>query len=109
MRGQVGAAPLFTVGKEALEGLGEAVKGAGVGLHVPLAEDPLDEKLCGERHGASPVVRLVEAGQLSPQAWAFDFSQSTSAWAEGSFRLASAIARPAWELRSSGFSFTAFS
>jgi cytosine/adenosine deaminase-related metal-dependent hydrolase len=67
LRGQVGAAPLFTVGKEALEGLTEAVKSTGVGLHVPLAEDPLDEKLSVERYGSSPVARLVEGGLLSPQ------------------------------------------
>ena len=67
MRGQVGAGPLFTLGKEALEGLAEAVKSTGAGLHLPLAEDPLDEKLSVERHGGSPVARLVEAGLLSPQ------------------------------------------
>ncbi|PTL84115.1 amidohydrolase family protein [Vitiosangium sp. GDMCC 1.1324] len=68
LRGQVGSAPLFTVGKEALEGLAEAVKNTGSGLHVPLAEDPLDEKLSTERFGASPVSRLVDGGLLSPQA-----------------------------------------
>lgn len=67
LRGQVGAAPLFTVGKEALEGLTEAVKSTGVGLHVSLAEDPLDEKLSVERFGSSPVSRLVDSGLLSPQ------------------------------------------
>ncbi|WP_434383493.1 amidohydrolase family protein [Melittangium boletus] len=67
LRGQVGSAPLFTVGKEALEGLAEALKGSGTGLHVPLAEDPLDEKLSTERFGASPVTRLVEGGLVSPQ------------------------------------------
>jgi cytosine/adenosine deaminase-related metal-dependent hydrolase len=65
-RGQVGAGPLFTLGKEALEGLGEAVKAAGVGLHVPLAEDPLDEKLSLERYEATPVTRLLERGLLTP-------------------------------------------
>jgi len=67
LRGQVGAAPLFTVGKEALDGLAEAVKSTHAGLHVPLAEDPLDEKLSVERYGASPVMRLVDGGLLSPQ------------------------------------------
>jgi cytosine/adenosine deaminase-related metal-dependent hydrolase len=67
LRGQVGAAPLFTVGKEALEGLAEALESTHTGLHVPLAEDPLDEKLSTERYGASPVMRLVDGGLLSPQ------------------------------------------
>nr|WP_239576354.1 amidohydrolase family protein [Archangium primigenium] len=67
LRGQVGSAPLFTVGKEALEGLAEALKGSGTGLHVPLAEDPLDETLSTERFGASPVTRLVEGGLVSAQ------------------------------------------
>ncbi|SEU26392.1 amidohydrolase family protein [Stigmatella erecta] len=66
-RGQVGAAPLFTVGPEALEGLKEALASTGTGLHVPVAEDPLDEKLSVERHGGSPVTRLMEAGLLSPK------------------------------------------
>jgi cytosine/adenosine deaminase-related metal-dependent hydrolase len=68
LRGQVGAAPLFTVSNEGLEGLGEAVRSTNTGLHVPLAEDPLDEKLSMERYGSSPVTRLVEGGMLSPQA-----------------------------------------
>ena len=54
LRGLVGSAPLFTVGNEALEGLAEAVKSTNAGIHVPLAEDPLDEKLSTERFGASP-------------------------------------------------------
>ncbi|HSP77488.1 MAG TPA: amidohydrolase family protein, partial [Myxococcaceae bacterium] len=66
-RGQVGAAPLFTVGREALEGLAEAVKSTQTGLHLPLAEDPLDERLSEERHGATPVMRLLEAGLVTPQ------------------------------------------
>jgi cytosine/adenosine deaminase-related metal-dependent hydrolase len=90
-RGQVGAAPLFTVGPEAVEGLKEALASTGTGLHVSVAEDPLDEKLSVERHGGSPVARLMEAGLLSPKsqlahvghlAWA-ELAQllSTGAWA----------------------------
>lgn len=89
-RGQVGAGHSFTLGAEALEGLKQAVASTGKGLHVPLAEDPLDEKLSVERHGAVPVARLMEAGLLSPLsqvahaghlAWA-DLAQviSTGAW-----------------------------
>ncbi len=66
-RGQVGTAQSFTLSAEALEGLKQAVSATGRGLHVPLAEDPLDEKLSVERHGAAPVARLLEAGLLSPQ------------------------------------------
>ena len=67
-RGQVGSAPLFTVSKEALEGLAEAVKSTNTGLHVSLAEDPLDERLSMERYDASPVTRLVDNGLVTPQA-----------------------------------------
>jgi cytosine/adenosine deaminase-related metal-dependent hydrolase len=66
-RGQVGAGLSFTLGNDALEGLKQAVASTGKGLHLPLAEDPLDEKLSVERHGAAPVARLMEAGLLSPQ------------------------------------------
>jgi cytosine/adenosine deaminase-related metal-dependent hydrolase len=67
-RGQVGAGPCFTLGPDSLQGLVEALKTLGTGgLHLPLAEDPLDERLCTERFGASPVARLMEAGLLSPK------------------------------------------
>ncbi len=66
-RGQVGSAPCFTLGDEALQGLADALQTAGGGLHLPLAEDPLDEKLSTERYGASPVTRLLEKNLLSPQ------------------------------------------
>ncbi len=66
-RGQVGAGPCFAMGDEALQGLSEALQSAGGGLHLPLAEDPLDEKLSTERYGASPVTRLLDKNLLSPQ------------------------------------------
>jgi cytosine/adenosine deaminase-related metal-dependent hydrolase len=89
-RGQVGSAPMFTLGADALEGLKEAVASTNTGLHLPLAEDPLDEKLSVERHGDTPVARLMSSGLLSPKslmahvghlAWA-DLAQviSTGAW-----------------------------
>ncbi|WP_224370644.1 amidohydrolase family protein [Hyalangium versicolor] len=89
-RGQVGAGHSFTLSNEALEGLKQALASTSTGLHVPLAEDPLDEKLSVERHGATPVGRLMEAGLLSPQSlvahaghlgWA-DLAQviSTGSW-----------------------------
>lgn len=66
-RGQVGAAPLFTLEPASLQGLAAALKSTGVGLHLPLAEDPLEERLCTERYQATPVARLMGAGLLSPQ------------------------------------------
>jgi cytosine/adenosine deaminase-related metal-dependent hydrolase len=89
-RGQVGAGLSFTLGTDALEGLKQAVAATNTGLHVPLAEDPLDEKLSVERYGTAPVGRLMEAGLLSPRslvahaghlAWA-DLAQviSTGSW-----------------------------
>ncbi len=89
-RGQVGAGPAFTLGMDALDGLKEALASTGVGLHLPLAEDPLDEKLSLERHGASPVVRLLESGLLSQQSLAAHVGHLS--WAE----LAQVIGTGAW-------------
>ena len=69
-RGQVGAGPLFTLGDDALQGLGEALNTTNTGLHFPLAEDPLDERLSNERHGNPPVTRLLNGNLLSPRAMA---------------------------------------
>lgn len=90
-RGQVGSAPVFTLGPEGLQGLAEALKALGTGgLHLPLAEDPLDERLSTERHGASPVARLLEAGLLSPKSQLAHVGHL--AWAD----LAQVIATGAW-------------
>jgi cytosine/adenosine deaminase-related metal-dependent hydrolase len=89
-RGRVGAGQSFTLGTDALEGLKEALAKTNVGLHVPLAEDPLDEKLSMERHGASPVSRLMEAGLLSPKSLVAHAGHL--AWAE----LAQVISTGAW-------------
>ncbi|ADO74636.1 SsnA protein [Stigmatella aurantiaca DW4/3-1] len=89
-RGQVGAASLFTVGPEALAGIQEALAATGAGLHVPVAEDPLDEKLSVERHGAPPVTRLLEAGLLSPKSQLAHVGHL--AWAE----LAQLLATGTW-------------
>jgi cytosine/adenosine deaminase-related metal-dependent hydrolase len=90
-RGQVGAGPGFTLGPDALQGLAEALKSLGSGgLHLPLAEDPLDERLSTERYGASPVARLLEAGLLSPKSQLAHVGHL--AWAE----LAQVIATGAW-------------
>ena len=90
-RGQVGAGPCFTLGPDGLQGLVEALKATGTGgLHLPLAEDPLDERLSTERHGASPVARLLEAGLLSPKAQLAHVGHLE--WAD----LAQVIATGAW-------------
>ncbi|WP_163871006.1 amidohydrolase family protein [Myxococcus eversor] len=89
-RGQVGAAPCFTLGPDALQGLAEALKAANTGLHIPLAEDPLDERLSNERHGASQVPRLLDAGLLSPRSQLAHVGHL--AWAD----LAQVIATGAW-------------
>ncbi|MBF5042395.1 amidohydrolase family protein [Aggregicoccus sp. 17bor-14] len=65
-RGQVGAGPLSYLADDALQALAHAVAMTGRGIHLPLAEDPLDEKLSQERYGAAPVSRLVGAGLLGP-------------------------------------------
>jgi cytosine/adenosine deaminase-related metal-dependent hydrolase len=89
-RGQVGSGPLFTLGGDALEGLKEALGATKTGLHVPLAEDPLDEKLSVERHGATPVERLMGSGLLSPQSLVAHVGHLS--WAE----LAQVISTGAW-------------
>lgn len=89
-RGQVGAGPGFTLGPDALQGLAEALKATHSGLHLPLAEDPLDERLSTERHGGSPVSRLLELGLLSPKCQLAHVGHL--AWAE----LALVIATGAW-------------
>jgi cytosine/adenosine deaminase-related metal-dependent hydrolase len=65
-RGLIGAHACFTLSHDALQGLAEAVRSTGSGVHLALAEDPCDEKLSFERYGAVPVNRLFEAGLLSP-------------------------------------------
>ncbi len=66
-RGMIGAGPSFELSADALSGLKDAVAQTGLGVHLPLAEDPIDERLSLERHGGAPVARLVEAGLLSPK------------------------------------------
>ena len=66
-RGMVGAHACFTLSDDALQGLREAVRSSGRGLHIHLAEDPVDEKLSLERHGAAPVARLFKYELLSDQ------------------------------------------
>jgi putative selenium metabolism protein SsnA len=64
-RGLVGAHASFTLSQDALDGLRDAVKATGTGLHVHLAEDPADEKLSMQRYAEAPVARLAKAELLS--------------------------------------------
>lgn len=66
-RGMIGAHACFTLSRDALQGLKEAVDAAGVGLHIHLAEDPADEKLSFQAFGEVPVPRLMELGLLTPR------------------------------------------
>lgn len=66
-RGLVGGHASYTLSNDALEGMAQAAKAAGVGLHIELAEDPIDEKLSVERFGETAVARLLNAGLLTAQ------------------------------------------
>lgn len=89
-RGMVGAHASFTLSADALEGVKQAVKETGSGLHLNLAEDPVDERLSFQRYGEVPVARLAQNELLGPKSllahvvhlsWP-DLSQviSTGAW-----------------------------
>jgi len=57
----------FTVGQETLEGLADAVKTSGRGIHIHLAEDRYDAVDSRYRHGLDLVERLEKVGALSPK------------------------------------------
>lgn len=57
----------FTVGQETLEGLAEAVKTSGRGIHIHLAEDKYDAVDSRHRHGLDLVERLEKVGALTPK------------------------------------------
>ena len=89
-RGMIGAHACFTLSHEALEGLKQAVQDAGVGLHIGLAEDPVDERLSFERFGEVPVRRLQAAELLTPNTLAVHVVHLS--WPE----LAQVISAGAW-------------
>lgn len=64
-RGVVGAHASFTLSNDALEGLKQALDATGAGLHIHLAEDPVDERLSCELYGEQPVKRLFDAGLIN--------------------------------------------
>ena len=57
----------FTVGQETLEGLADAVKASGRGIHIHLAEDRYDAVDSRYRHGLDLVERLEKVGALTPK------------------------------------------
>src|SRR5262249_19500045 len=66
-RGMIAAHASFTLTDDALHGLREATETTGAGLHIHLAEDPVDERMTLAQYGRSPVARLVGAGLLTPK------------------------------------------
>ena len=67
-RGMVGAHASFTLSDESLDQLAGAVREAGSGLHVHVAEDRADVEDCRRRCGAGVVERLRRHGLLGPRA-----------------------------------------
>lgn len=65
-RGMIGAHACFTLSHDGIEGLKQAVSATGAGLHIALAEDPVDERLSFQRYGEVPVARLQRAELLTP-------------------------------------------
>jgi cytosine/adenosine deaminase-related metal-dependent hydrolase len=63
----IGAHASFTLSDDALRGLKQAVESTGSGLHIRLAEDPVDERQSMAQYGLSPVARLTGAGLLTPK------------------------------------------
>ena len=63
-RGLVGAHASFTLSAETLDGCADAARAAGVGLHIHLAEDGIDERDCLARFGVPVVDRLASSAAL---------------------------------------------
>jgi putative selenium metabolism protein SsnA len=64
-RGMVGAHASFTLSEDTLAACVEAARGAGVGLHVHVAEDAADQRDAQARFGTRVVHRLAAAGALT--------------------------------------------
>ena len=67
-RGMVGAHASFTLSDETLAGCSELAAGAGVGVHIHVAEDEVDERDSLARYSRRVVDRLDERGVLSGRA-----------------------------------------
>jgi putative selenium metabolism protein SsnA len=63
----IGAHAPFTVGERSLEGLAEACRNSGRGIHIHVAEDKFDAVDSRYHYGMDIAVRLDKAGLLGPR------------------------------------------
>ena len=63
--GMVGAHAAFTISDKGLMAVGELSEKLSAPVHIHVAEDPVDDRLCRERFGASLMARLDDAGILA--------------------------------------------
>lgn len=67
-RGMVGAHASFTLGDDTLAALVDAARAGGVGVHVHVAEDEVDQVDARARSGHGAVERLARAGVVTDRA-----------------------------------------
>jgi putative selenium metabolism protein SsnA len=67
-RGMVGAHASFTLSDETLGACAEVARDAGVGVHIHVAEDEVDQRDAEARFGSRVVSRLARAGVLNESA-----------------------------------------
>jgi putative selenium metabolism protein SsnA len=67
-RGMVGAHASFTLSEETLEGCAGLAADAGVGVHIHVAEDEVDERDSLAKSGHRVAERLLGSGVLGPRA-----------------------------------------
>lgn len=63
-RGMVGAHASYTLSNDALAGVKHAVDSSKAGVHLTLAEDPVDDRISKEKFGDGAVNRLLGAGLI---------------------------------------------
>jgi cytosine/adenosine deaminase-related metal-dependent hydrolase len=64
-QGHVGLHASFTVGDDLLQRAGYLAAKYGTGIHVHVAEDPIDQEICLKEHGQRVVDRYRDAGLLA--------------------------------------------
>jgi len=67
-RGLVGAHASFTLSEESLRACADLAQRYGTGLHIHVAEDPIDQVDAQQKYGRSVVTRLHSVGALTPRA-----------------------------------------
>lgn len=92
-----GAHASFTCDDETLDQLADQARRDGVGVHIHVAEDPVDERLCRLHHGMGLIDRLEAHGVLGPSAI---FAHCTHLDAEAFLRLGAAGVHVAHNTRS---------